>query len=350
MSTPTADASGYEVFEAGDIALQCGRTFRNARLAYKTFGQLDAEGSNAIVLCTPFCGSHLDIQWMVKPGAALDPERYFIVIPSLFGNGLSSSPSHCSASERDAPFPLFTFTDNIRVQHDLLFGHLGVKRLALVHGWSMGGMQAYHWGALYPDQVERIGVACGAARCAPHNHVFLEGVRTALIADPAWRDGWFSSVPERGLRAVGRIYAGWAMSQAYYREECWREAGFTSLEDFLVRFWEANYLRRDADNLLAHIATWQHGDIAANDRYQGDFARALGAICADALVMPCESDLYFQVEDNRREVARMPRAELRPIVSDWGHRAGNPAQSPADAAFIDQGLKQLLARPGSLSR
>jgi len=350
MKESTDVAADYRLFDAGDIALQCGKTFRGARLAYKTFGQLNAEGSNAIVLCTPFCGSHLDIQWMVQPGMALDPQRYFIVIPSLFGNGLSSSPSNQPAAPGTDPFPLFTITDNIRVQHQLLFGHLGVRRLALAHGWSMGGMQAFHWAALYPELVERIGVACGAARCAPHNHVFLEGVRSALIADPAWQDGWFSSVPQRGLRAVGRIYAGWAMSQSYYREARWRDAGFSSLEDYLVRFWETNYLRRDANNLLAHIATWQQGDISANAMYQGDFERALGAIEADALVMPCDQDLYFRVEDNRREVAHMRHAELRPIVSEWGHRAGNPAQNPVDAAFIDQGLKQLLARPGSAAQ
>ena len=271
--------------------------------------------------------------------------HYFIVIPSLFGNGLSSSPSNQPASRAGDTFPLFTFADNIRAQHRLLFEHLGVRRLALACGWSMGGMQAYHWAALYPELVDRIAVVCGAARCAPHNHVFLEGVKAALTTDAAFRDGRFVAVPERGLRAVGRIYAGWAMSQGYYREERWRAAGFSSLEDFLVRFWEANYLRRDAANLLAHIATWQNGDISANSLYGGDFARALAAIRARAYVMPCTTDLYFQVEDNRREVQQMRHAVLRPIESDWGHRAGNPAQNPADAAVVDGALRELLLLP-----
>jgi homoserine O-acetyltransferase len=67
------------------------------------------------------------------------------------------------------------------------------------------------------------------------------------------------------------------------------------------------------------------------------------AITADAIVMPSETDLYFTVEDNRREVARMPRAELRPIPSIWGHRAGNPAQNPEDAKFIEGAVRELLA-------
>ena len=142
---------------------------------------------------------------------------------------------------------------------------------------------------------------------------------------------------------MGRVYAGWALSQAFYREELWRTTGASSLEDFLVQGWEGNFLRRDANNLLAHIWTWQRADISANEKYRGDLVAALKAIRARALIMPSETDLYFPVEDNRREVAHMPAAELRPIPSLWGHRAGMPAQNPADARFLNDSLKQLLA-------
>jgi len=169
-------------------------------------------------------------------------------------------------------------------------------------------------------------------------------VKAALTADPAWQDGWFATQPTRGFQAMGRVYAGWGLSQAFYREEVWRRLGFSSLEDFLVGSWEANFRRRDANDLLAMLWTWQHADISANELYNGDLKKALGAIAADAIVMPCETDLYFTVEDNRREVAQMPHAELRPIPSIWGHRAGNPALNPEDAAFIDTAVKELLAR------
>jgi homoserine O-acetyltransferase len=142
---------------------------------------------------------------------------------------------------------------------------------------------------------------------------------------------------------MGRVYAGWALSQAFYREEIYKTVGFSSLEDFLVSGWEANYLKRDANNLLAMLWTWQHGDISANWKYGGDLAKALRSITAKALVMPGETDLYFTVEDNRREIALMPNAELRPIPSIWGHRAGNPTQSPIDRKFLNDALAELLA-------
>src|SRR5262249_38447787 len=99
-----------------------------------------------------------------------------------------------------------------------------------------------------------------------------------------------------------------------------------------------------ANDLLAMLWTWQHADISANEIYGGDLGEALGAIRADAIVMPSETDLYFTVEDKRREVARVPTAEMRPNPSSCGHRAGNPGQNLKDAKFIDLAVRELLAR------
>ena len=339
----TTSQLDYRIFDAGNIALQSGLTYRGVQLAYKTYGNLNAQRSNAIVYCTPFGAHHTDIEFMIAPGAALDPTRYFIIIPNMFGNGLSSSPSNTPPPFDKNRYPNFTAYDNVAIQQRLVAEVFGIKRLQLVYGWSMGGIQAYQWAAQFPDMVERIGVSCGAARCSPHNFVFLEGVKAALTADAQFQDGWFTGKPERGLRAMGRVYAGWALSQAFYRESMWRSIGFTSLEDFLVMSWEGNFLRRDANNLLAHIWTWQHADISVNDQYSGNFALALSSIKARALVMPSETDLYFTVEDNRREVALMQNATLAPIPTVWGHRGGNPAGNPTDARFLNDMLMKHLS-------
>jgi homoserine O-acetyltransferase len=234
-------------------------------------------------------------------------------------------------------------TDNVRIQHRLLTEVFGIKKIALVYGFSMGGQQAFHWGALFPDLVERICAVCGSAKTSPHNWVFLEGVKAALTADPAWTGRRFDGHPVRGLRAVGRIFAGWALSQAFYREGIYRQLGASSLEEFLVREWEAGILKRNAHDLLAQIWTWQHADISANELYGGDLTRALRAIRAPTLAMPSETDLYFTVEDIRAEVAHIPNAELRPIPSVWGHRAGNPMRNPEDEKFIFDATRRLLA-------
>jgi homoserine O-acetyltransferase len=325
-----------------DVALQRGGVLPNARLAYKTFGTLNSAGTNAIVYPTSFGAQHADIEWLIGPDKALDPAKYFIVIPNMLGNGLSSSPSDHADAEARRRFPHVTMYDNVMLQHRLLRERLGVQKIVLVVGFSMGGQQTFHWGALFPDMVERIAPITSSAKTAQHNLVFLEGIKAALTLDPAWQDGAFVQAPVRGIRAMARVYAGWGLSQAFYREGLHLGIGYSSLEDFIVRDWEAGFLRRDADNLLAMLWTWQHADISDNPSHGGNLAAALGAITARALVMPSATDLYFPVEDSRRDVSWMPNAQLLPIPTIWGHRVNNPAQNPADAEFVDAALKRLL--------
>jgi len=208
----------YEIYDLGDVRLQRGATLRDCKLAYKTFGKLSAAKDNAIVYPTWYSGQHYDNEWLVGSGMALDPDKYFIIIPNMLGNGLSSSPSNTPEPYNGSRFPLVTACDNVRVQHRLVTEKFGIKKLPLVTGWSMGALQTFHWGALYPDMVERIAPFCGSAKCSRHNFVFLEGVKAALTADAAFMDGWYKEKPAKGLRAMARVYAGWGFSQAFYRE------------------------------------------------------------------------------------------------------------------------------------
>lgn len=334
----------YEIFELGDFALQNGAILREAKLAYKTFGTLNAAKDNAVLYPTWYSGQHYDNEWLVGPGMALDPDRYFIIIPNMFGNGLSSSPSNMPEPYNAARFPKVTAYDNVRAQHRLVTEHLGISHLRLVTGWSMGGLQTFHWGAMYPDMMDLLAPFCGSAKCSRHNFVFLEGVKAALTADGAFQDGWYKEKPHKGLRAAARVYAGWGFSQSFYREELdLKTLGYASLEDFLVSFWEGFFLPKDPNNLLAMLWTWQNGDISANELYNGDYKAALGAIKAKAYVIPGRTDLYFPPEDSENEVANMPNATYVPIPSIWGHFAGGPGTNPVDVKFLDDKLKELLA-------
>ena len=333
----------HQVFELGDIDVQSGLKIRDARMCYKTYGELNARRDNAIVFPTFFGSQHPANKPMIGKGMALDPERYFIIVPNIFGNGLSSSPSNTPLPYDRARFPGVTYYDNVMCQHRLVTEHLGVERIALVCGFSMGAQQSFHWGALFPDLVERIAPWCGSARTSSHNFVFLEGVKAALCSDDAWNGGWYERQPAKGLRAMSRVYAGWAPSQAFYRQKVYLDLGFSSLEDYLVTAWEGRYLRLDANDILAMVHTWQKGDISDNPIYEKDFLKALGSIKPKALVMPSRTDQYFPPEDNEIEVLHMPNAELRVIPSIWGHLAGGPGRNPKDTEFIDNALKGLLA-------
>lgn len=332
----------YPVYVLRDFKLQCGLTLPEARLAYQTYGTLNAERSNVILYPTSYGAQHMDLDWLIGPDKILDSSRYFIVIPNQFGNGLSSSPSNLPEPFGPGRPPVFTHVDNVTAQREMLRDAFGIERLALAYGWSMGGQQCLHWGALFPEAVQRIAAICTAAKTSVHNIVFLEGLRATLTCDPAWNGERFTARPEKGLRAYGRVYAGWALSQAFYRAGLHLKCGYSSLEDFLIRDWEGSFLRRDPHNLLSMLETWKRSDISANETFHGELPAALGAIRARTYLMPGSHDLYFTPEDSQAEARLIPRVELRPIPSLWGHRAGNPVKNPEDQLFLKTAVADLL--------
>ncbi|MCP4320224.1 MAG: alpha/beta fold hydrolase [Hyphomicrobiales bacterium] len=334
--------SDYDVFELGDVALLSGQSLRSARLAYKTHGTLNSAGDNVVILPTFYTGTHTRNEGYFGPERALDPERHFIVSINMLGNGISSSPSNTPTPQDGPRFPLVTLWDNVFCQHRLLTERLGVSRVRLVAGWSMAGCQAYQWAAQYPSMVDAMLPFCASAKTSPHNFVFLEGVKAALCADGAWNGGNYESPPEAGLKAFGRVYAGWAFSQTFYREGLYRKMGFETFEDLLVD-WENDHAENwDANDLLAKLATWQAGDISANPLYEGDIERALGSIRARTILMPCAQDLYFPPEDNAIEARHIPGAQFRPYDSPWGHCAASPGKDPGFETALDANIRELL--------
>ncbi|MCM3782211.1 alpha/beta fold hydrolase [Neobacillus mesonae] len=332
----------YEIFNLGDVTLQSGETLPNAFLAYKTYGRLNEKKDNVIVYPTAFGDQHVQNEWLIGKGMALDPQKYFIIVPNLLGNGLSSSPSNTPPPFDRTKFPQVSIYDNVKLQYRLITEKFGIKKIALVVGWSMGGIQSFQWGASYPDMVERIAPFAGAAKTWPHTYVVLDGVKAPLMAAAHFDSSKLNQLTSADMRAVGRVYAGWGLSQAFYREELYRELGYESMEDFVTGVWEGSFMQMDPHNVLAMLWTGLNADISADPSYNGDFDKALKSIKAHACVMPGSSDLFCRAEDNEYEAKLIPNAELHPIESIWGHFAGRGINK-ADNTFIDDNLKRLLA-------
>ena len=326
-------------FALGDLALQSGEVLPGATLSWKTYGTLSPAKDNVVVYPTSYSAQHADQEWLIAPDQVLDPTRWFVVTPDMFGNGMSSSPSNTP----DYP-AVVTTTDNVRAQRRLLAEVFGIDRVACLYGFSMGAQQAYHWAALFPAVVERAIVVCGSAKTSVHNKVFLLSLLATLEAAPEHVGGGrFSAEPKAALRAFARIYAGWAMSQDWYRAGLHLSAlGAADLDDFLDNQWEPGFTRRTAADLYAQATTWLHADISANELYDGDLVRALEAIEARTLLMPARTDLYFPVADNAAELPHLTQGELRPIPKVWGHRAGAPRDNPADLAFMRKAVADWL--------
>ncbi len=308
------------------MTLESGQILRSARIAYATYGKLDAARSNAIVVPSAYGATHADSAWLIGPGKPLDTSRWFVIATNLFGNGLSSSPSTTPGDD----FPQVGIYDNVAAQYRLVTECLQVAKIALVTGFSMGAQQTFHWACAYPAFVERIVPICGSARTSPHNRVFIDGAVATLDA--------------AGPETLGRIWAAWGLSQAFYRKELWRSLeNATTLQGFVDEWYGPAAFAGDPRDLKAMFATWRAADVSSRHPYAGDFSRALGSLRANAIVMPSRTDTYFPPEDSEIEVRHMPHAQLRVIPSDWGHAAG-AGVNPIDNEFIARAIREILER------
>ena len=178
---------GEQTFEIPAFQPQCGGSI-NLKLAYRVYGELSSRKDNLIVVPTHYGGRSDDVAFLIGEEMALDPRKYCIVVPNLFGNGVSSSPSNTPAPFAANTFPTLTYYDNVVCQRLLAETLFAVKQVCLVVGFSMGAMQAYEWATQVPNMVQRFAAICGSARTYEHNQLFLDSVCAALTADSTYRD------------------------------------------------------------------------------------------------------------------------------------------------------------------
>src|SRR5438552_5811017 len=136
----------------GELKLESGQPIRDFCISYVTHGTLNAAKSNAVLMVPAIGGNHHRIDYLIGPGRALDPAKYFIIATDAIGNGLTTSPSN-SKTQAKMQFPKFNIRDMITSQQRLVTEKFGIKKLVTVIGASMGGMQALQWGVSHPDAV-----------------------------------------------------------------------------------------------------------------------------------------------------------------------------------------------------
>jgi homoserine O-acetyltransferase len=322
----------------GDFRLESGTVLRDARVAYATFGTLNAAKDNAILVPSYYGADYHGYDFLVGPGKAFDPAHHFIVLTEMFGNGYSSSPSNTAAPQDGPDFPAIAVRDNVEASRRVL-QHLGVARLKAVAGFSMGAEQAFQWAVSHPDMMEAIVPWCGTAKTYPHGIARLESAIDALTADPAFDHGRYRTPPVAGMRAWSSHWASWVWSQEWWRRELYKPQQQTVAQVIAARA-ERDRLR-DPNNLILHARTWQAHNVGDTPGMGGDHERALRAIRARVLYMPCETDMYFPIGDARYEQQFLARSTFTPIPSLWGHAAGG-GSSPADAAFINATIRAFL--------
>ncbi|MEE2792196.1 MAG: alpha/beta fold hydrolase [Acidobacteriota bacterium] len=331
----------HQEFALGDFALETGVTLPQAKLVYVTYGTLNASKSNAVLLPSWYSGDHHGYDFLIGPGKALDPSRYFIIATDQFSNGLSSSPSNTAPPFAGPDFPQIAIRDNVAATHQLVTELFEIERLVAVVGFSMGAQQALQWAVSHPGMMSAVVAYCGNAKEYPFGIARLEGAKAAITADAGWNNGYYETPPEVGLKALARHWAAWGSSQEWWRQELFRRSGAESVEEWIENS-EQNWLSGDANDLLAQATTWQTHNVGDTGQFSGDLEAALRSIKASVLMMPSETDLYFPPEDSIYESQFISDVELIQIPTVWGHSAGLGI-NPEDVTFLNDVIRRFLA-------
>ena len=334
----------------GPLALDGGGNLAPVEIAYETYGTLNADRSNAVLICHALTGDQHVASvhprtgkpgwWtrMVGEGRPIDPARHFVVCANVLGSCMGSS-GPASAGPDGRPyamrFPVITIRDMVRAQA-MLLDHLGVATLRAVVGGSMGGMQALSWAATYPDRVRAAVVIASTARHTAQNIAFHEVGRQAVMADPNWRAGDYygGEGPAAGL-AVARMAAHITyLSEAGLTSKFGRKLqardtkGFGFDADFQVE----SYLRHqgisfvdrfDANSYLYITRAMDYFDLA--EEHGGLLANAFRRSATRFCLVSFDTDWLYPTAESRRVVhalnAAGAAASFVELSSPFGHDA-----------------------------
>ena len=336
--------SAEHEFVIKDFKTESGVVLPEARITYGTYGTLNAARDNAVLLPSSYMAPYQGYEWLIGPEKALDLDKYFVISTEAFGNGRSSSPSNTPEPLHGPRFPAISTRDNVKAVHQLLTDDLKIEHLQAVIGFSMGAQQAFQWAVSFPDFMDRIVATAGTAKTYGHGIVRLDGQIMALTSDENFNDGDYLTPPVKGLQTFGQVWAGWLMSQEWWRQELWRDPKSPQLtfDDGVALYRDGLATAGDANDLILQMRTWREHDVGATSPFNGDIEAALQSIKVPVLYMPSTTDLYFPMNDAEYEAAFIKQGTLLPINSLWGHTAG-AASNPADAIFLNESIAAFMA-------
>jgi homoserine O-acetyltransferase len=313
----------------GELALELGGTLKGVRAAYRTWGQLDPAGDNAVVVCHALTGSaDVDRWWaqMFGPGQALDPDKDFILCSNILGSCYGTTGPTSSDPETGRPylgaFSTITIRDMVRLQAELAKG-LGVRRVRMVIGGSLGGMQTLEWALMFPDLVESIVPIANPGRHSAWAIGLSEAQRQAIIADPRWRDGQY----EPGDPPAAGLAAARMMAMCTYRSFGSFEERFARRPQAADVFAVESYLRYQGKQLVdrfdaaTYVALTKAMDTHDVARGRGDYEEVLRSLKQPALVVSIDSDVLYLPSEQAELAGHLPRARLATLHSPHGHDA-----------------------------
>ena len=322
----------------GDFPLTSGEVLRNAVMVSAVYGRPNQAGDNTVVYPTFYNGTHLNNELSIGIGRALDPTRYHIVVPNIFGNGVSTSPSNAEHDQRGVQFPRVSMIDNVKASYDVLTIGLGIESVRLVVGFSFGAFLAYQWAVSYPGFVKSCVPICGEPQVSVWNRRFIDSLVGILRRSCSTR----CSRAEH-IRQFARRFAGWALADAFYERRQHLLLGYGSLDLFLSAVWEPQFDTKSEDDLLSMLYTWREHDVSVRaDGCKEDWKSVFSRIESRFVIVGARSDRNFPVDGMMETASAIAGASVWVVPSVWGHRAGAPEGNEADSRSVDDAIRHVL--------
>jgi homoserine O-acetyltransferase len=305
----------------GDFKLESGEVIHDCRIGYRTFGKLNAGGSNAILFPTWANGTTEQLQHSIGPkNGVVDYADYFVVLIDALANGVSSSPSN-SVTQPRMKFPKITVRDMVNSQHQVVTGTLGLKHLKAVVGVSMGGMQTFQWIVSYPEFMDKAVPVVGSPRQAPYDLLHWQAEMDAILTNPAWNHGDYAENPSKVVEfEFGEMLLN---TPTQYNRTHTREQVFESLAK------AKDAVSTDANNKIRQVEAMMGLDVS--DRFGGSMERAASAVKAKVFVIVATYD-HVVTPQPAREFATLLHAPLLELDNDCGHLAPSCDDAKVSAA------------------
>lgn len=304
--------------------LECGAVLPRLEVAYHTFGAMDGQGSNVVWICHALTANSDPADWwkgLVGEGCVISPERHFIICANIIGSCYGSSgPLSVNPNTGEplyALFPLVTIRDMVNA-HRLLADHLGIGRIHLGIGGSMGGYQVMEWAVMEPERLVNVCLLATSAKESPWGVAIHEAQRLAIEADPTWQQSRSDAGADgiRAARGIGMLtYRNY---RAFHQTQ-------TDDEEKLEGFKAASYIRYQGDKLVKRFnAQSYHVLTRAMDshdvgRGRGGVEISLKQLKAKSLVIGISSDILCPMNEQEFLSDRIPHAKLEIIESPFGH-------------------------------
>lgn len=339
-----------EIFNLpGELVLDSGKKLKNVNVAYETYGKLNPQKSNAILICHALTGDahaaglhsgESKTGWwdvLIGPGKTIDTNRYFVICSNVLGGCKGSTGPSCinpeTGKEYGTSFPFITIKDMVKVQKELI-DHLGIKKLFAVIGGSMGGTQVLQWSVTYPDSLSKAIVIASTARSSPQQIAFSEVGRMAILSDPDWNNGDYYSgnAPIHGLalaRMIGHItyLSDDSMHHKFGRrlqdkKDLDYNLGFDFQVESYLHYQGQSFTKRfDANSYLYITKALDYFDLAVN----GSLIEGMKNARAKFLVVAVSSDWLYPPYQSKEVVSALSANDIdvtyREIESNYGHDA-----------------------------